>query len=100
MTDPELRELPDSESDDSEGEEDEGSDDEVCARCETRRFYHHRTSVGCRNLSLSSRWATMTFSGTEISRKTGQRNEVVPRGLGMATVEDGSNSAACLLLPA
>lgn len=81
-TDPDLRELPDSESDDSEGEEDEGSDDEVCARGETRRLSRHRTLAGwvtSRSLpgGLRRHPVERTLAG-----KTGQRDEVVPRGLG------------------
>lgn len=50
MTDPDLRELPDSELDDSE-EEDEASDEEVRAQRRPSCF-RRRTSAGCNNLCV------------------------------------------------
>lgn len=68
LTKPDLRELPDSESDDSEGEEDEESDEEVFAsRASTSELARGWWLTS--GLSRVHRWATMTFSGMDISRR-------------------------------
>lgn len=73
MTDPDLRELPDSELDDSEEEEDEASDEEVCVRGEGRAATVGRRWQLVITRVCVSRWAMMTFSGTDISQDTMRR---------------------------
>lgn len=85
LTHPDLRELPDSETDDSEDEEDGQSDEEVGARWLKTPTAHYskkkqKKPLGsqspCFNAVVFFRWVMMTSSGTATSRR---RRNVTPR---------------------
>lgn len=79
LTKPDLRELPDSESDDSEEEEDEETDEEVCALENTELPLLTIKSSQCLTVFFPalcvSRWVMTTFSGMDISRKQARGSE-------------------------